>query len=55
MRTRRRKWERTETVMLCVRKKEKKNETEKNDQILIAFGVITFSPHELPKNARCPH
>jgi hypothetical protein len=19
------------------------------------FGVITFSPHELPKNARCPH
>jgi hypothetical protein len=36
-------------------KERKKNETEKNDQILIAFGVITFSPHELPKNARCPH
>jgi hypothetical protein len=21
----------------------------------ILLGVITFSPHELPKNARCPH
>jgi hypothetical protein len=23
--------------------------------ILISLGVITFFPHELPKNAQCPH
>jgi hypothetical protein len=32
-----------------------KNKIGTNGSYKYIFGVITFSPHELPKNAGCPH